>query len=172
MATGRAKAPSSTFFYVVMFASPISRLFSNSQQRRQTRTDANPCPLLTPNAWSKSFHSKDCGASVGEQSHCAKTPWRHLRRSCSHQRQAHFNGHCCKQHVPPLAHHTLPSFHPKVSPMYPQEYKTLSTSLGMPPLQSMSVSPYLLDRIALTSFSTTKLLSPPGSQTSWQEPSH
>jgi hypothetical protein len=36
-----------------------------------------------------------------------------------------------------------------------REYETLSLSLGSTPLQSMSESPYQLDKIALTSYSTT-----------------
>ena len=106
-AIGLAKAFLSTSFYMITFASPISRLFSDSTKMEK---DANWLEY-SPAPRSKSSHSDDCGASVGEQSHRAKEPRQHPRRPCPHQTMADFDGRCRKHHVPPLAYHTLQWYH-------------------------------------------------------------
>ena len=106
-AIGLAKAFLSTSFYMITFASPISRLFSDSTKME---TDANWLEY-SPASRGKSSHSEDCGVSVGEQSHRAKEPRQHPRRPCPHQTMADFDGRCRKHHVPPLAYHALQWYH-------------------------------------------------------------
>ena len=135
--------------------------FLTQQRWRQTQIGANTRPLLTSDARIKCSHSKDCGASVGKQSHRAKEPQRHPRRPCPHQTTAVFDGRSSKQQTTrstfglPRSSMVPQLFHLKVSSMHHREYKTFSPSLGRTPPKSMSMSPCQMDKITLASFLTT-----------------